>query len=286
MKKSLLLTALLPLSLPLNAALVDMWTFNDVGLGAVSDGATSVGVNGGIAVMRGAGVSSISTPGSRGIDLPGGGSATAGYIDLPNGLVSAGTEITMNTWVSINGIQGWSRIFDFGSTNTGSGTQGGELLGPGGGGEGMEYIMISAMNGTDQNTHRLEYRENQVTLNTTDGSSVYTLGSQHLWTFVWDDIGGGQATQAYYFDGNLVAQSTPFNASLTNLNDVNNWLGRSNWTGDANTDGTYDQFEIYNTAFTAGEVQSSFAAGPIPEPATPLILAGSLFGFLLRRRRA
>jgi len=286
MKKTILLSAVLPLSLPLNAALVDMWTFNDVPVGAVADGATSVGVNGGVAVMRGAGVNSISTPGARGIDLPGGGSATAGYIDLPNGIVSVHNEITLNTWVSINGIQPWSRIFDFGSTDIGTGSQGGELIGPGGGGEGTEYIMISAMNGTDPNVHRLEYRENRTTINTTDGPANFTLGSQHMWTFVWDDIGGGQATQAYYFDGNLVAQSPAFNASLTNLNDVNNWLGRSNWTGDANTDGTYDQFEIYNTAFTAGEAQAAFAAGPIPEPSTHLVLAGSLFCFLFRRRRA
>ena len=290
MKKLILLAALLPL--PLHAALVEMWLFNDVPLGAVPSGTTSIGVNGGVATIRGANATSdvmttMSGSGVRGINLPGGGSGTEAYIDLPNGLASAnGPDLTINTWMTIDGLNNWARIFDFGSTNTGVGTQGGELFGPGGGGEGFEYIMISAMNGTNQNLHRLENRENQATANTTDGTSIFTLGSEHLWTFVWDDLGGGQSQQSYYFDGVLAAQSVPFFSNLAQLNDVNNWLGRSNWTGDANTNGTYDQFEVYNTAFNSSEALASFNAGPIPEPSGTLMLAGSLLGLMARRRRA
>jgi hypothetical protein len=287
MKRLVFLCAALPL--PLHAALVEMWTFNDVPVGAAPSGTTSIGVNGGVATILGAGAQSTTTnmTGLRGIDLPGGGSGTAAYIDLPNGLASTnGPDLTLNTWMTIDGVQAWSRIFDFGSTNTNVGQQGGELFGPGGGGEGFEYIMISAMNGTDPNFHRLENRENQGTLNTTDGNTSFLFGSEHLWTFVWDDIGGGQSIQSYYFDGNLVVSSVPFASNLAQLNDVNNWLGRSNWTGDANTDGTYDQFEVYNTAFNAAEVLAAFQAGPvIPEPSGSVLLAGSLLGLMARRRR-
>jgi hypothetical protein len=247
-------------------------------------------VNGGVATIRGAGATSdaIAGGGVRGINLPGGpNGASAAYIDLPNGLASTnGPDITINTWLSIEGTGNWARIFDFGSTDVGSGTQGGELGGPGGGGQGFEYIMLSAMNGLDTNSHRMENRENGGTLNTTDGFSPYTLGTEHLWTFVWDDIGGGQSVQRYYFDGVFQAQSAPFFSNLAQLNDVNNWLGRSNWTSDANTDATYDQFAVYNTAFTDPEAAAAFAAGPIPEPATHLVLAGSLLALGLRRRRA
>ena len=289
MKKHILLSALLPL--PVHAALVDMWNFNDVAGGAVADGTPSIGVNGGVAVIRGAGASSdvmttMSGAGGRGINLPGGASSTAAYIDMPNGLASAGLNLTLNTWMTIDSVQGWSRVFDFGSTDTGVGPQGGELFGPGGGGQGFEYILLSAMNGGDPNTHRMENRENGFTTNTTDGVSTFAFASEHLWTFVWEDMGGGLARQSYYFDGILNGQSAPFASNLAQLNDVNNWLGRSNWTGDANTDGTYDQFEVYNNAFTPAEVAASFAAGPVPEPSGTLILAGSLLGLLARRRRA
>lgn len=274
--------------MPLHAALVDMWLFNDVPNGAIADGTTSIGVNGGIATIRGAGASSDAMAGTglRGINLPGGSSNTQAYIDLPNGLASTnGPDLTINTWMTIDGFHNWARVFDFGSTDIGTGTQGGELFSPGGGGQGFEYIMISAMNGTDINVHRLENRENGATLNTTDGVSPVTLGSEHLWTFVWDDIGGGQSIQKYYLDGVFIVQSAPFNSTLAQLNDVNNWLGRSNWTGDGNTDGTYDMFAVYNTAFTDVEVAASFAAGPIPEPSTNLVLAGSLLALGMRRRR-
>lgn len=286
--KKLILATCATLPLPLHAALVEMWTFNNVPLGAVPSGTTSVGVNGRIATILGDGASSDATfgPGVRGINLPGGASGNAGYIDLPNGLASARTDLTLETWVTIDSLQAWSRIFDFGSSDTGVGTQGGEVFSPGGGGQGFEYIMISAMNGTDTNFQRLEHRENAATLNTTDGNNPYALGVPHLWTFVWDDIGGGQSTQAYYMDGVLRAQSVPFANTLANLNDVNNWLGRSNWTGDANTDGTYDQFAVYDTAFSGAEALASFNAGPIPEPSGTLMLAGSLLGLVARRRRA
>ncbi|HWB03148.1 MAG TPA: LamG-like jellyroll fold domain-containing protein [Verrucomicrobiales bacterium] len=286
MKKLIFLTAALPL--PLNAALIEMWTFNDVPVGNAPSGTTSIGINGRVATVLGAGATSDATggPGVRGINLPGGGSGAAAYIDLPNGLASARTDMTLETWVTVSSLQAWSRIFDFGATNVGSGPQGGELFGPGGGGEGTEYIMISAMNGTDNLHQRLENRENQITTNTTDGAANNTLGVQHLWTFVWDDLGNGTSTQAYYMDGVLYAQSAPFASNLAQLNDVNNWLGRSNWTGDANTDGTYDQFSVYDTAFNSAEAAAGFARGPVPEPSGTLVLAGSLLGLISRRRRA
>ena len=291
MKKIILLAAFLPL--PVHAALVDMWLFNDVPLGAVANGTNSVGVNGGVATIRGAGVTSdamstLGGAGGRGINLPGGASGTAGYIDLPNGLASTnGPNLTLNTWMTIDGLDNWARVFDFGSTDIGTGTQGGELFSPGGGGQGFEYIMISAMNGTDINTHRLENRENGATLNTTDGFNPVALGTEHLWTFVWQDVGGGQVVQKYYFDGVLGAQSAPYFGNISQLNDVNNWLGRSNWTGDGNTNGTYDMFAVYNTAFSDAEVMASFLQGPVvPEPTTNLVLAGSLLALGMRRRRS
>jgi Concanavalin A-like lectin/glucanases superfamily len=55
------------------------------------------------------------------------------------------------------------------------------------------------------------------------------------------------------------------------LSDVNNWLGRSQW-GDPLYDGSIDEFRIYNTALSAGEVADSFATGPDPAPLPLLIV--------------
>lgn len=288
MKKLIFLSAALPI--PLHAALIECWPFNDIPAGAINgDGSViSTGVIQGLpAVVLGAGASSLGSS----IDLPGGASTTAAYIDLPNGIISSNSNLTAETWMSINSfVNPWQRVFDFGSTDTGVGTQGGELFGPGGGGQGFEYILLAPNHGTNGALQRLEHRENGVTTNTTDSAVnlVPLVGQQHLFSFVWEDMGGGTARQRWYLDGTLVVQSGVFNASLTTLNDVNNWLGRSNWTGDANTDGTYDQFALYDHAMSDAQVLAQFQAGPVPhvpEPSTHLVLAGSLLGILMRRRR-
>jgi hypothetical protein len=49
---------------------------------------------------------------------------------------------------------------------------------------------------------------------------------------------------------------------LGNLNDVNNWLGRSNFTSDGNFDGMLNEFRIHNTPLSPGQVDASFDAGP------------------------
>jgi hypothetical protein len=76
-------------------------------------------------------------------------------------------------------------------------------------------------------------------------------------------------------------------SELGDLNDVNNWLGRSNWTADANLNGTFDEFRIYNSALSGSEVAASLAAGPntlIPEPSSGLLSLLGL-GILIRVRR-
>ncbi len=287
MKKLLLFSALLPL--PVHAALVECWPFNNVAAGGVADGTVSLGINGMPAVIRGAGA--LSTGGA--IDLPGGGSNVAAYIDLPNGLISTRSSVTLETWMTIsNANNAWQRVFDFGSTDIGNGSpNGGELFSPGGGGQGADYILLAPNHGNNPLLQRLEYRDNYATGNSTDSGIDMNpfYGSQHLFTFVFEDLGGGLARQGWYLDGNLAAMSGAFGGSLANINDVNNWLGRSNWTGDANMDGTYDQFALYDHAMSAAQVSAAFAAGPVqhvPEPASSLVLAGSLLGIMVRRRRA
>ena len=287
MKKLLLCSALLPL--PVHAALVECWPFNNVAAGGVADGTVSLGINGMPAVIRGAGA--LSTGGA--IDLPGGGSNVAAYIDLPNGLISTRSSVTLETWMTIsNANNSWQRVFDFGSTDIGNGSpNGGELFSPGGGGQGADYILLAPNQGTNPGAQRLEYRNDFNTVNTTDSSvNLAPLhGTEHLFSFVWEDLGGGLARQGWYLDGNLAVMSGAFAGSLASINDVNNWLGRSNWTGDANMDGTYDQFALYDHAMSAAQVSAAFAAGPVshvPEPASSLVLAGSLLGLMIRRRRA
>ena len=62
----------------------------------------------------------------------------------------------------------------------------------------------------------------------------------------------------------------------SNLDDVNNWLGRSNWAGDSNTDATYNEFRIYDYALNDAQVQRNLIDGPntltiVPEPSAAML---------------
>src|SRR5690606_24333328 len=62
-------------------------------------------------------------------------------------------------------------------------------------------------------------------------------------------------------DGELIGEAQTA-VALSDLNDVNNWLGRSNWTVDANLQATFDEFRIYDFALTTNQVLGNFQAGP------------------------
>ena len=191
--------------------------------------------------------------------LPGGSSNTAAYVDLPNGLISGLTDVTFEAWISVDGVQNWSRIFDFGSSSFG------EVTGPGGGGEGTDYFFLGATRGANTNQQRIEIRNEDPGgggISTADANLTTTLGTEYHHLVTYDaDGGGGQARMSYYRDGVLVAQTnTP--TQLGEINDVNNWLGRSNWTADNNLQGTFNEFRIYDVAFAEADVTASMTAGP------------------------
>lgn len=191
--------------------------------------------------------------------LPGGNSSSAAYVDLPNGLISGLTDVTFEAWVSVDGSQTWSRIFDFGSSNFV------EVTGPGGGGEGRDYFFLGATRGNNTNQQRIELRNEDPAgggISTADSNLPTILGNEYHHVVTYDaDGGAGQARMKYYRDGVLVAQTdTP--TQLNQINDVNNWLGRSNWTADSNLQGTFNEFRIYEVALEQDEVTDSRAFGP------------------------
>lgn len=51
-------------------------------------------------------------------------------------------------------------------------------------------------------------------------------------------------------------------APLSELSDVNAWLGRSQWTQDPYLSGSYDEFRIYDVALSPDQLASIAAAGP------------------------
>ncbi|HEX2476495.1 MAG TPA: LamG-like jellyroll fold domain-containing protein, partial [Lacipirellulaceae bacterium] len=211
--------------------------------------------------------------------LPGGTSAVAPFVNLPNGLASSLTNATFEGWYTISAASNWGRFFDFGST------AGGEVSAPGGGGEGLDYIFYSPQRGTNTNQQRGGMRNNDAAFggaaagtvggaeSLADPNIVSILGARTHFALVYNATGGSGTTPSsisVYINGALRATSTTA-IQLGNLNDVNTWLGRSNWNGDSNFAGSYSEFRIYDNALNAQEVFNSFVTGPTADPMPPTL---------------
>ncbi|MCA9151419.1 MAG: LamG domain-containing protein [Planctomycetales bacterium] len=273
---------------PLSAGPIHRYSFNNAA-GDATGGVLIDSVGGADGVVLGEGTSFTGTS----LKLSGGPSATAGYADLPNGLISSLNEVTFEAWVTLDGAQNWGRIFDFGSSDIGGGV-GGEVTGPGGGGEGKDYFELSAGIGTDYNAQRIELRNEDPA-----GGGTSTLDSTVSTTFpqaahmavVFDEAGGlfGETVVRFYRDGQLVNEGTT-HIKLSDINDVNNWLGRSNWAGDSNLDGSFDEFRLYDRALSSDEILGNYEAGAdtvnvVPEPASLGAAAALALALIGRRRR-
>ena len=66
-----------------------------------------------------------------------------------------------------------------------------------------------------------------------------------------------------YVDGAKTGEQT-FAGSLGSINDVNAWLGRSQYNVDPELSGTFHDFRIYTAALSPPQIATSFAGGPDP----------------------
>jgi hypothetical protein len=204
------------------------------------------------------------------VHLSGGASATAPYVDLPNGLVSSlatanggSGEITLEGWVQVLGVNAWIRFFDFGS-----GT-GGELTDIGGDATGLNYFMLAQPN-TFRDWAHVEIQNNGfgggpgadgATVSATrefgleNGNGAY--GLKH-YAVTWNESTG----EVIVYENGIESTRNVTDMKFNYVDDVNDWLGRSNWTPDQNLAGDYDEFRVYNHALTAAEVFNDYVAGP------------------------
>ncbi|MFO1514653.1 MAG: LamG-like jellyroll fold domain-containing protein [Verrucomicrobiota bacterium] len=249
-------------SLSAPAAIIHRYSFNEpTGATTVSD---SVGGANGV-LAGGQNSNPAAFDGAGQLVLPGGGSSSdaanliAGYVDLPNHLINGLTNMTIETWVTLNGNSTWQRIMDFGVDGTGvEGTSGGN----------GNYIFISSPAPTNL---RYAIRE-QVTGNEftqCTANSPLGLFQEVCVTATYDNVGN---VARLYVNGALVSTDdapTP----LSQINDINNWLGRSQW-GDPMFNGSYNEFRIYNTALDSVSVAASYFSGVTNVSTDPISLGG------------
>ncbi len=261
---------------PVFAGLVNRWSFNNAAGAAPAGTTLADSVSGAVATVWG--INSTFT--GTALRLTGtttGNTAAAtisGYVELPNGIISSKTNLTVEVWATPISLKTWMRVFDFGRTNlagVGTGTAAGEVSGvsgtaaPGGTAQASDNLLLSFVNNGTLSGQRMEMMLNGGSKITRDTTLTTVLGTEYQWVVTFEDgvgVYGSTGGQVSWYRNGVIAATHPVAFKLANIEDVNNWLGRSQWSPDSNANADYNEVRIYNHAMTPAEVLSSFNNGP------------------------
>ncbi len=242
-------------SVLLSSPLKHRWGFNN-------DLTDSVG--GQTATIGGSGA----TWSSSQVTLPGGGKGTAAFVSLgQNILPTNNAPVTIELWATQRSIQNWSRIFDFGASQT-------------------TNIIMSWTTGTTLTSDRVECKPNGVAVDNT--MQPYTLNQEfHIAMVITPGGGAGGTTllQWYKMDATgatLKSGSMSVNFTLADLLQTNMWLGQSEYN-DACANASYNEVRIWNAALSQTQLATNSVLGPdalpsisiLPETAIVTLTGGS-----------
>jgi uncharacterized protein len=153
-----------------------------------------------------------------------------GYVSLPAGIVNGVTDATIATWVRLDTVTSWSRVFDLGG-----GTGSYLFLTPRSSGGTARFAITTSGAGGEQQIN---------------APAALPTG---VWTHVAVTQAGNLAI--LYVNGAEVARNASVTLRAGGLGaSSQNWLGRSQYSGDPYLDGQLDDFRIYARALSATEV--------------------------------
>lgn len=187
----------------------------------------------------------------KGVVLMGGGKSGA-YIDLPNGLMSSLKDASFEAWVTWGGGAAWQRIFDFGNSTAAQPENNPA--------NGNQYLFVTPRNLSNVVGAGYSLMGNSSGQEIPLAATAMLEQSLSQVVAVANDTGD---SLLIYVNGAEVARAS-WTGTLAAVNDVNVWLGRSQYEGDPELSGVYHDFRVYGAALSAAEVASSFRGGPDP----------------------
>lgn len=169
------------------------------------------------------------------------------YVQLPAGIISSLSSATFEVWLTWRGGVYWSRIFDFGDND---------------GDAGQTYLFLTPLNSETEavrGAYSLAGNPAETVVNGLEPlrSGPASGAVQHV-ALVVDAVA---QVMRLYSNGEEVDATELFD-ELGAINDVNNWLGRSNYPLDPPFSGSLIEFRIYEQSLSAEQIRFSFQAGP------------------------
>lgn len=198
--------------------------------------------------LKGASLSKLD---GAGVALLGGGTAGA-YVDLPNKLLSTLTNATLESWVTWGGGSAWQRVFDFGDSTNATPENNPAL--------GNTYLMFTPQSAAGVATIGFSLVGNASGQQQDVGAAAALPTSL---THVAVVANATDKKLRLYIDGKKAGEAT-WSGPLSSINDVNAWLGRSQYAGDPELSGVFHEFRIYSAALSDAEIATSFLGGPDP----------------------
>lgn len=170
------------------------------------------------------------------------------YMQLPADVVPQGsTALTAELWFTASSSSPiWGRGFDLGS-----GDQNYLLFAPNSGAGSRAAISQASSAGEKR----------------ADGPTAYNDNTQHLATVTVDDA---TDTLTYFIDGVQIGTVALADTTVSGLEAIDNFLGRSQFDVDPGFIGSMNQFAIYDRALTPTEVFANYTAGPISGALAPI----------------
>lgn len=236
---------------PLQQSPMHRFSFN-APAGPAPNGTSIVdGIGGLTAVIRGADAKFT----GREIQLPGGSSATGAYVDLPNGMISSRESLSIEFWETQDAAQDWCRILSIGTNSEG------EIYGPGGVFTGTETLTLFGNVGATQ-VNRFARSYGSYPNGGPDRNPADYPDSDYGVEFHQVIVYDKDLKEWRWYRNGLLMEVIADNEGPTTIQDVNVWLGRSEFSSDNNFLGRFDEFRIYNHTLSEGEIYGNFLAGP------------------------
>ncbi len=171
----------------------------------------------------------------------------SGFVDLPNNLLTNYNSVSFEAWVTDNGSGTWARIWDFGNSTAGEGASGT--------GNGYMFLTLQSVSGTVRGAFTPAMAEQIVEWS---GHPALDQPAHVVMT-----VNGTTHVASLYLNGALVGSNNSFTLTPATVGTtLNDWLGRSQFSGDPFFDGAIDEFRIYSGALSADDVLADYQAGP------------------------